>query len=77
LLRVGNYTAALQFLDSYDKMVGRHGAMQAEATVVRIEVLKAKGDKAAALALGKRFLARYPQGPYRFYVKRLLGLPLP
>jgi hypothetical protein len=75
LLRAGNPSAALQFLDSYDKMVGRHGSMQAEATIVRIEALEAGGNPAGAVALGKRFLAAHPNSPYQYYLKRLLKLP--
>jgi outer membrane protein assembly factor BamD (BamD/ComL family) len=47
--------------------------MRAEATVVRIEALKASGDAAGAGALADRFLSKNPDSPYADYVKRILG----
>jgi len=72
-LRQGDAAGALQALRSYDQLVKRGGSMRAEATVVRIEALKASGDAAGASALADRFLSKNPNSPYADYVKRILG----
>lgn len=72
-VRQGDATGALEALRRYDQLVKRGGSMRAEATVVRIEALKASGDAAGAGALADRFLSKNPDSPYADYVKRILG----
>jgi hypothetical protein len=74
LLRAGNASGALEKLGSYDVLVGAQGGkLRAEATVVRIEALKASGWRRQASLLCRQFLADYPRSPYAAHVKRLLA----
>jgi TolA-binding protein len=67
-----DYSRALRLLDEHAKRFPKAHLM-AEATVLRIEALVARGDKAAATRIGKAFLSRDPNGPYARRVRSLLG----
>jgi hypothetical protein len=67
-----DYSRALRLLDEYAKRFPK-AHLTAEATVLRIEALTARGDKAAATRIGKAFLSRDPNGPYARRVRSLLG----
>lgn len=75
LLRSGNPRGALSALARYDALVRGRGSMTAEATVVRIEALRATGDSAGASALGQRFVSQNPRSPYAEHVRQMLALP--
>jgi hypothetical protein len=75
LLRSGNPGGALAALARYDTLVKGRGSMTAEATVVRIEALRARGDSAGARALGQRFVSQNPRSPYAEHVRQMLALP--
>jgi hypothetical protein len=49
------------------------GAMAPEATMLRIEALRALGDRGAAARVGHDFLQRDPDSPYTARVRSLLG----
>ena len=65
-----NAKGALSLVDRYDRQHPR-GALQQEASLVRIEALFAQGDRATARWLAKRFLAANPKSAH---VKRLQSL---
>jgi TolA-binding protein len=67
-----DYSRALRLLDDHAKRFPKAHLM-AEATVLRIEALVARGDKAGAARIGKAFLLRDPNGPYARRVRSLLG----
>lgn len=72
LLR-GEPGAALRTLHTYRNQFPR-GALQAEATVQRVEALIATGDRPAAAKIGGAFLKRYPNSPYSRRIASLLGV---
>ena len=47
--------------------------MGAEATVLRVEVLKASGEDASARRVGLAFLSKHKDGPYAKRVHTLIG----
>ena len=61
-LRRGAPGAALTTLARHDREFP-DGVLAAEATLVRIEAHDARGDHAAAAALARRFLTRFPTSP--------------
>ena len=69
-----NHGEALRLLDAYRKRFPRP-RLGTEATVLRIETLVGMGDRAAAVATGKAFLARNADGPYARRVRSLIGEP--
>lgn len=71
LLR-GEPASALRTLQAYRTQFPR-GALQAEATVQRVEALIATGDRASASKIGEAFLRRYPDSPYSRRIVSLLG----
>ncbi|HEY3496398.1 MAG TPA: tetratricopeptide repeat protein [Polyangiaceae bacterium] len=73
-LRSGDYALALRLLDDYTRRFSKRH-LDSEATVLRIETLAKKGDRAAAARLGKSFLAGHPNGPYARRVRSLVGEP--
>ena len=75
LLRKGDAHGALAELDRYEALARRGGSMRSEATIVRIEALRASGDVKGATALGERFLLQHPKSPYVDYVRSMLAGP--
>lgn len=71
LLR-GEPSSALRTLQTYRTQFPR-GALQAEATVQRVEALIATGDRGSASKIGEAFLRRYPDSPYSRRIVSLLG----
>lgn len=71
LLR-GEPSSALRTLQAYRTQFPR-GALQAEATVQRVEALIATGDRGSASKIGEAFLRRYPDSPYSRRIVSLLG----
>jgi hypothetical protein len=67
-----DYGAALRLLDDYARRFPKR-RLDSEATVLRIETLAARGDRAAAVRLGNQFLATHANGPYARRVKSLIG----
>lgn len=59
-------------LDAYARRFP-HGALGPESTLLRIQVLLADGNRAAAAALANQFLAANPTSPYAARVRSLLG----
>jgi outer membrane protein assembly factor BamD (BamD/ComL family) len=70
-LRAGDAAGALTALDRYEHDYPR-GTLRPEATVLRIEALVARGDRARALILARRFLASHPTSAHRTRVRSLL-----
>jgi hypothetical protein len=68
----GDHALASRLLDRYAARFPKP-RLGAEATVLRIETLAARGDKKSAARLGKAFLARDPNGPYARRVRSLIG----
>ena len=64
----------LRLLDAYQTRFPRR-SLGTEATVLRIETLTKRGDRAQAARLGRDFLARNADGPYARRVRSLLGEP--
>lgn len=67
----GQPGATLAALDEYQQRFPR-GVLQQEATMLRIEALLARGDRANATRLGKSFLAQYPRSAFSPRVKSLI-----
>jgi hypothetical protein len=71
-LRAGNSSGAIAELDRYEATFGRAGSLAPEATVLRIEALLARGDKARATALATAFVAAHPKSPLAARVRTLI-----
>lgn len=67
----GDASRALALLDEYSARFPK-ARLRAESVVLRIEALSVRGQKDAAVRLGKEFLAREPNGPYARRVRSLL-----
>jgi hypothetical protein len=67
-------SGAIVALDRY-KSRFPSGKLGPEATVLRIDALNQRGDRAAASALGDRFLAAHPNSPYADRVRSILSTP--
>jgi TolA-binding protein len=72
----GDPGRALRALDDHDRRFPR-GALGPEATVLRVEALAQRGDRAAATRLGAAFLAAHPRSPHAARLRTLLGIPAP
>lgn len=70
----GDHAQALRLLDAYNARFPRR-SLGTEATVLRIETLVKRGDRAQATRLGRDFLARHADGPYARRVRSLIGEP--
>jgi hypothetical protein len=75
-LASGDASRALRALDARDRAFPR-GALGPEATVLRIEALALRGDRAAATRLAEAFLAASPRSPHASAIRTLLGLAAP
>lgn len=71
-LSSGNAAAALRALDDHDRRFPG-GVLGMEATVLRIEALVARGDRASASRLGRAFLDAHPRSPHASRVRTLIG----
>ena len=71
-VRAGDGQGALALLTAYERKFPR-GEFRQEQTVLRGQALSASGDRAAARALGKRFLAAHPESPHAERIEQLLG----
>jgi hypothetical protein len=71
LLASHDANGAIRALDQYRSQYP-HGALATEATVVRIEALVGRGDRATAIAMARRFLASNATGPYSRRIESLL-----
>jgi len=69
----GAARGALAALASYERAFP-NGALQPEASVLQVRALLAAGDRAAALALGRRVIARAPLSEHAVAVRAALGL---
>lgn len=67
-----DYSAALRLLDDYARRFPKR-RLDSEATVLRIEALAARGDRAAASRVGNQFLATHANSPYARRVRSLIG----
>jgi hypothetical protein len=72
-LASGNAAAALRALDDHDRRFPG-GALGPEATVMRIEALALRGDRASAARLGRAFLDAHPRSPHASRIRTLLSL---
>jgi hypothetical protein len=66
------YSTALRLLDDYARRFPKR-RLDSEATVLRIEALAARGDRAQALRVGNQFLATHANSPYARRVRSLIG----
>ena len=71
-LAQGNAALASRLLDRYAARFPKP-RLGAEATVLRVETLIARGDRAGASRLGKAFLQNNPKSPYARRVRSLIG----
>jgi hypothetical protein len=72
-LGAGNAAAALRALDDHDRRFPG-GMLGPEATVLRIEALALRGDRASATRLGRAFLDAHPRSPAAARIRTLLGI---
>jgi hypothetical protein len=75
-LASGDSSRALRALDARDRAFPR-GALGPEATVLRIEALALRGDRATAARLAEAFLAASPRSPHASRIRTLVGIPAP
>lgn len=68
----GSASSALAALDEHDRSFPG-AALGPEATVLRVEALSLRGDRAAATRLGRAFLAVHPESPHASRLRSLLG----
>lgn len=71
-LASGNAALASRLLDGYQARFPKP-RLRAEATVLRIETLIARGDRSGAARLGRAFLTSNPKSPYARRVRSLIG----
>jgi TolA-binding protein len=71
-LRSGDARLALSDLDRHQAEFPR-GVLGQEATLLRIEALVRSGNRPAAEALARQFLARQPNSPHAKRIESLLG----
>jgi TolA-binding protein len=67
-----DYSTALRLLDDYTRRFPKR-RLDSEATVLRIETLAARGDRALASRVGNQFLATHANSPYARRVKSLIA----
>ncbi|HEY4013029.1 MAG TPA: outer membrane protein assembly factor BamD [Polyangiaceae bacterium] len=72
LVAAGDTAGALRAIDEYGKRFPR-GALSEEAALLRIEAVYARGDRAATVALAKRFRAEYPRSVHADKIRWMLG----
>lgn len=70
-LTAGDVPSALQALERHAQTF-QGGALTAEAAVLRIEALTARGDKSKAMAQARAFLSAFPKDPHATHVQNLL-----
>ncbi len=70
----GDVAAAAGALDAYDAEFSA-GSLRPEASVLRVRMLLARGDRAGAERLGRDFLAKHPTGIHAKRVRSLLAIP--
>ena len=75
-LAAGRSKDALTELEKHDKQFGK-GTLTDEASVLRIESLFAKGDRAGAASLARQFLAANARSPHASRVRSLLARATP
>lgn len=68
----GSASSALAALDEHDRSFPG-AALGPEATVLRVEALSLRGDRAAAARLGRAFLAAHPESPHASRLRSILG----
>jgi TolA-binding protein len=71
-VRAGDGGQALALLAKYARRYPR-GQFRQEAQVLRVEALEQSGNKQAAVALGKKFVAAHPESPHVERVERVTG----
>lgn len=71
-VRAGDGSQALALLGKYARRYPR-GQFRQEAQVLRVEALEQSGNKQAAVALGKKFVAAHPESPHVERVERVTG----
>lgn len=67
----GKYGRALELLGDYQRRFPR-GALQDEALALQVEMTSLQGGAERARALGRAYLARFPNGRYRAWVSQSL-----
>jgi hypothetical protein len=67
-----DYTQSLRLLDEYTRKFPKR-QLGSEATVLRIEVLAARGERVTAARIGHDFLQSHPNGPYAQRVRSVIG----
>lgn len=72
-LLAGDTSGALRALDDYDRRFPG-GMLGPEASVLRIEALARRGDRATATRLAKAFLVSHPRSPHASRLRSLLDL---
>lgn len=75
-LAAGDAAGTLRALDNHNRRFPG-GMLGPEATVLRIEALALRGDRASAVRLGKAFLDAHPRSPHANRLRSLLGIDPP
>lgn len=70
-LSAGNASGALDALQGHEQRFSS-GALTAEAAVLKIEALAARGDHAGAAAQARAFLSAHPNTPHAAHVRDIL-----
>lgn len=70
-LTAGDAEGALRALETHGKVFSG-GALLAEAAVLRIEALAARGDRAGAISKARAFLSAFPKDPHANHVENIL-----
>jgi hypothetical protein len=71
-LSEGNSARAMDVLDRYEREFP-HGDLAPEALLLRVELLRARGEKVRAVALANQFVASNPKSPYAALLRKLIG----
>jgi hypothetical protein len=68
----GNSVRAMEMLDRYAQEFPL-GELVAQALLLRVEVMRTRGERTRALAIANQFVANNPKSPYAESMRRFIG----
>jgi hypothetical protein len=71
LEKTGAYQRALSVLDEYSRRAP-NGQLRDDATPIRVDILLKTGERGAAVAVAREYLAREPFGTYASHFRKLI-----